>query len=137
MKNQVLFDDGDIVQGIMQDIAHIQFQTVEAEKKAIKDVGNAIKKEAVKLLKLSDRQHVHMAKDVKVHVQYKAGLVSCIVGGGKETGYKWHMLDSGTYNPNGTVHTKATGFVGQALKNAGPEIEKILSEAERNANDVK
>lgn len=132
MSNRVEFNDANVLQGILEDIASVQFETVEAEKKAIKAIGNAVKAEAEKLLTpMSKRPHVHMAKDVKVSVKYKEGLVSCIVGGGKETGYKWHMLDSGTRNPDGSIHTPATNFVSKALKNAEPAIEKILSDAEK------
>lgn len=130
-ENKVLIKDEDIVQGIMEDIAQIQFETVEEEKKAFKQIGNVIKAEVIKLLKVSDKKHVHMADDVKVHISNKSGLISCVVGGGKETGYKWHMLDSGTRNPNGTVHTPATNFVSKALKNSESEIEKILTQAEK------
>ena len=73
---------------------------------------------------------VHYRKeDIKVTIngkRKKTGVTGVTVHGGKLTAYKWHMLDDGTRNPNGTVHTKAIHFTKKAVDASAGDIDKIV-----------
>ena len=110
-------------------------QIMEGEQEELmSEIGKEIKKEVKSLLPKSDSEHKHMRDDIKVTVngkRKKTGITGVTVHGGKETAYKWHMLDDGTRNPDGTVHTKATHFTSKAMKAATPRIEQLINELER------
>ena len=57
------------------------------------------------------------------------------IHGGKNTGYKWHMLDDGTRNPDGTVHTPALHFTDRASKAAEAKIDRMVDELERKVTE--
>ena len=107
----------------------------ETEQEAcLKEIGKVIKEEVKALLPKSDEGHKHMRDDIKVPIEgkkKKTGITGVTVHGGTETAYKWHMLDDGTRNPDGTVHTKATHFTSKAMKAATPRIEQLINELER------
>lgn len=100
-------------------------------------VGKIIKGEVQTQLARSEKSggdYKHMKDDVKVTVSGKKtgdGVMGVVVHGGKKTAYKWHMLDDGTRNPDGTVHTPATHFTQKALKAAEPKIEQLINELEK------
>ena len=108
---------------------------LESEQAALMDeIGKEIKKEVRKILPKTDENHKHMRDDIKVSVKgkkQKTGVTGVTVGGGKDTAYKWHILDDGTRNPNGTVHTPALHFTSKALSAAEPTIDRLLIELER------
>lgn len=118
--------------GIVNDILKMDKVLESDQEAALNQIGKAIKKEVQKLLPKSDEfgaGYKHMRDDVKVTVngkRKKTGVTGVTVHGGKLTAYKWHMLDDGTRNPNGTVHTKAQHFTGKAIENASGEIDKII-----------
>lgn len=118
--------------GIVNDILKMDKVLESDQEAALTQIGKAIKKEVQKLLPKSDEfgaGYKHMRDDVKVTVngkRKKTGVTGVTVHGGKLTAYKWHMLDDGTRNPNGTVHTKAQHFTGKAVENASGEIDKII-----------
>lgn len=116
---------------------------LESEQEAtFKSIGQTIKAETIKSMRRSivaqktnydgSVPYLHMEDDVKVTLKgRKTGLYSVTVHGGKKTAFKWHLLDSGTRNPDGTVHTEATQFVSIAIKNSEQGIEAALEELER------
>ena len=127
----------DALNDMLQDVLRSE-KILESEQQEIMEkAGKIIKKNVVDTLPQSDMtgsEYKHMKKDVKVTVsgkKKKTGITGVTVHGGKQTGYKWHMLDSGTRNPNGTVHTPATHFVSKSLKEAEPEIETMINELQR------
>lgn len=100
------------------------------------EIGKEIKKQVKDHLPKSNQtgDHKHMRDDVKVTVngkKKKTGITGVTVHGGKDTAYKWHMLDEGTRNPDGTVHTKAIHFTTKAMDAATPAIERLIDELER------
>ncbi len=111
----------------------------DEQKKLMKEIGKTIKDEVVQILPKSEvgGKHKHMKDDVKVTVTGgKDGTSGVIVHGGKDTAYKWHMLDDGTRNPDGSVHTPAIHFTDKAMKRAESTIEKMLDDLEKRiAND--
>jgi HK97 gp10 family phage protein len=131
---RVDFEYEDSLQGIVADILRMENVLEEDQQKALENIGKAIKKETQTLLPQSDEHGVeykHMRKDVKVTIngkKKKTGVTGVTVHGGKLTAYKWHMLDDGTRNPDGSVHTRAIHFTDKALGNAAPEIEKIIDD---------
>jgi len=100
------------------------------------EIGKEIKKQVKGHLPKSDQtgDYKHMRDDIKVTVngkKKKTGITGVTVHGGRNTGYKWHMLDDGTRNPDGSVHTKAIHFTTKAMDAATPAIERLINELER------
>lgn len=125
-------DYKDALNGIVADVLKMENILEKDQQEALEDIGKAIKKETQKILPVSDESgagYKHMRDDIKVTVngkKKKTGVTGVTVHGGKATAYKWHMLDDGTRNPNGTVHTRARHFTAKAMENATPEVEKIV-----------
>jgi HK97 gp10 family phage protein len=124
----------DALNGIVADVLKIDNVLEKDQQKALEDIGKVIKRETQKILPVSDEGgsgYKHMRDDIKVTVngkKRKTGVTGVTVHGGKLTAYKWHMLDDGTRNPNGTVHTRARHFTAKAMENATPEIERIVDD---------
>ena len=127
-------DYQDTLKGIVADVLKMDNVLEKDQQAALEKIGKAIKKEAQKALPKSDENgtsYRHMRDDVKVTIngkRKKTGVTGVTVHGGKLTAYKWHMLDDGTRNPDGTVHTRATHFTAKAMEKAAPEIEKIIDD---------
>ena len=122
------------LQGIISDVLKSE-KILEADQQdALNKIGKAIKKNLKNVLPKSDEYgagYKHMRDDIKVTVngkKKKTGVTGVTVHGGKMTAYKWHMLDDGTRNPDGSVHTRATHFTSKAMEAAAPEIEKIVDD---------
>lgn len=96
-------------------------------KEALDEVGNVLKDEVKRLLPRSDVSrpgYKHMQDDVKVHQKKdKLGIRTLIVCGGKDTAYKWHMVDDGT-NGNRGMH-----FTQNAISNSQKRIDQIVDKA--------
>lgn len=124
----------DALNGIVADVLKMDNVLEKDQQKALEDIGKVIKRETQKILPVSDEGgsgYKHMRDDIKVTVngkKRKTGVTGVTVHGGKLTAYKWHMLDDGTRNPNGTVHTRAMHFTAKAMENATPEIERIVDD---------
>ena len=124
----------DALNGIVADVLKMDNVFEKDQQKALEDIGKVIKRETQKVLPVSDEGgsgYKHMRDDIKVTVngkKRKTGVTGVTVHGGKLTAYKWHMLDDGTRNPNGTVHTRARHFTAKAMEQATPEIEKIVDD---------
>lgn len=120
--------------GMVADVLRLENVLESDQQKALENIGKVIKRETAAVLPQSDEHgagYKHMKKDIKVTIQgkkQKTGVTGVTVSGGKDTAYKWHMLDDGTRNPNGTVHTKAIHFTSKALRNAETEIERIIDD---------
>lgn len=120
------------LQGIISEVLKSE-KILEADQQdALNNIGKAIKKSVKNVLPKSDEHgagYKHMRDDIKVTVngkKTKTGVTGVTICGGKLTAYKWHMLDDGTRNPDGSIHTRATHFTTKALEAATPEIEKIV-----------
>lgn len=117
----------------------LRMETIlDAEQETLmSQIGKEIKKEVKDLLPRSDEyggNYKHMRDDVKVTVsgkKAKTGITGVTVHGGKDTAYKWHMLDDGTRNPDGSVHTPAIHFTTKAMQAATPRIEQFINDLER------
>ena len=124
----------DALNGIVADVLKMDNVLEKDQQKALEDIGKVIKRETQKVLPVSDESgkgYKHLRDDIKVTVngkKRKTGVTGVTVHGGKLTAYKWHMLDDGTRNPNGTVHTRARHFTAKAMENATPEIERIVDD---------
>ena len=118
-------------------------QIMESEQEDLmKEIGKEIKKKVKEILPKSESEndgyqtdkYKHMRDDIKVTIKgkrSKTGITGVTVHGSKDTAYKWHMLDDGTRNPDGSVHTKATHFTKKAMEAATPRIEQLINELER------
>ena len=120
--------------GIVQDIMRMEHVLESDQQEALEKIGKVIKKETQNLLPKSDEAgsgYKHMRDDIKVTIngkRKKTGVTGVTVHGGKPTAYKWHMLDDGTRNPDGSVHTQAIHFTPRAMESASTEIEKIVDD---------
>lgn len=65
--------------------------------------------------------YTHMQDDVKATIKddNQGGMVA-IIGGGKETAYKWHLVN------NGTSKTPATHFADNALSESEEQFNGIV-----------
>lgn len=110
-------------------------QIMEEEQAGLmSEIGKEIKKQVKETLPKSDADHEHMRDDIHVNIngkKKKTGITGVTVHGGKETAYKWHMLDDGTRNPDGTIHTPAHHFTNKAMQAATPRIEQLINDLER------
>lgn len=127
----------DTLNGIVTDILRMENILEKDQQTALEQIGKVIKKETQMLLPESDKHGVgykHMKKDVKVTIngkKKKTGVTGVTVHGGKLTAYKWHMLDDGTRNPDGTIHTPAMHFTQKAMSAATQNIESIIDNLQR------
>ena len=123
--------------GIVNDILKMDKVLESDQEAALTQIGKAIKKEVQKLLPKSDEfgaGYKHMRDDVKVTVngkRKKTGVTGVTVHGGKLTAYKWHMLDDGTRNPDGSIHTRAIHFTDKAVQTAEPKVNQIIDNLQR------
>lgn len=123
---------------IVADISKIPYLTKQKERKLYRGMGSIISQNVKKMLSRSHiknavnydgtKPYVHMADDIKVETKSANGTIGVIVGGGKKTAFKWHLLDDGTVNPDGTTHTQATHFTQKALVASEHDIDKLIDE---------
>lgn len=137
MKVNMDFDNA--LGGIITDVLRCEKILEEDQQKVLKTVGNEIKKAVKDALPKSHEDHKHMKDDIKVTIngkRKKTGVMGVSVHGGKDTAYKWHMLDDGTRDPNGAVHTPATHFTQKAMQAATPAIEKEIDDLMRRISQT-
>lgn len=104
-------------------------------KEVMKRTGDIVKKNLQKRLPRSTEDHanydgtrprVHVEDDIKIKTYTKDGYLGVTLHGGKKTAFKWHLLNDGTRNPDGSVHTPATHFIDDALKDSEKEIDTLI-----------
>lgn len=122
------------------DVLRMENIMESAQSDLLNNIGKEIKKEVQKILPKSDEtgDYKHMRDDVKVTVngkRAKTGITGVTVHGGKKTAYKWHMLDDGTRNPDGSVHTHAMHFTSKAMSAAEGRIERLIDDLERKVTE--
>ena len=110
------------------------------EKEFLQRVGKTVKDNIKKFMVVSNveeeakkiqpsnydgsRPYIHMKDDIGYSVKKdKQGRQYVTVKGGKFTGYKWHMVNDGTHNKDGSVHTKPTHFIDNGMNLAESDIE--------------
>lgn len=107
----------------------------QEEKKAINDCKKILVKNLKANLPRSDgaygnydgsMPYKHIADDIKAVVKNKDGIMSLTIYGGKMTGFKWHMVNDGTRDKQGRVHTKATHFIDNAINQSTAEINRLI-----------
>lgn len=133
----VEIDYKDTLNGIVRDVLRMENVLESDQQTALEKIGKEIKKRVKEALPKSEESksgYKHMRDDIKVLVhgkKKKTGVTGVTISGGKLTAYKWHMLDDGTRNPDGSIHTPAIHFTSKAMDKANPEIEKIVDELVR------
>lgn len=122
------FDFDGVIDSIRHDLAQMEDNLTSKSKtdKFLRECGKVVKTAVENNLNRSEIDHVHMKDDVKSVLKTdEFGERYVQIGGGKQTAHKWHMLENGTLNHDGTVHTKATHFVEKSLEDSEEEINKI------------
>lgn len=133
----VEFDYQNTLNGMVADILRMENILESDQEAALTEIGKILKNEVQSQLPKSDEHgsmYKHMKDDVKVTVngkRKKTGVTGVTVHGGKLTAYKWHMLDDGTRNPDGSVHTRALHFTDKAIQAAEPRINTIIDDLQR------
>lgn len=131
---KVDFEYDKALQGMVADVLRCEKIMESEQEKVLGEIGKVIKKNTAATLPKSNEAgpgYKHMRDDIKVTIngkRKKTGVTGVTVHGGKLTAYKWHMLDDGTRNPNGTVHTKALHFTQKAVEASAGDIDKIVDE---------
>lgn len=70
-----------------------------------------------------------MRDDVKVTTKKdNSGISYVVVGGGKLTAYKWHLVNDGTFESKSGRRIPATRFIENAIKKSEPKINDIVDE---------
>ena len=119
---------------IVAEVLRMETILESEQAEAMTQIGKEIKTQVKNILPKSDEKGKHMRDDIKVTVQgkkAKTGITGVTVHGGRDTAFKWHLLDDGTRNPDGSVHPPAIHFTGKAMQAATPRIEQIINEIER------
>ncbi len=119
---------------IVAEVLRMETILESEQAEAMTQIGKEIKTQVKNILPKSDEKGKHMRDDIKVTVQgkkAKTGITGVTVHGGRDTAFKWHLLDDGTRNPDGSVHTPAIHFTSKAMQAATPRIEQIINEIER------
>lgn len=126
----VTLDFNQTLNEMVAEVLNMPKVSEQAQKKAFQKIAKELVKDVKEVMPRSAADEVgkHMADDVKSTVREKDGTYYCSVHGGKETAFKWHLLDDGTRNPDGSVHTPATHFTDSAMGMAMPKVEKILDD---------
>ncbi len=110
-----------------QDIKDIAESMFNQRGKIVKDCAKVVSAAVVKNLSLSDVDtplYKHMKTDVKTRIKDNdMGDIVAIIGGGKETAYKWHLVD------NGTSETQAQHFTDKSLNESESGVDAIMDRA--------
>lgn len=130
----ITFNYQDAIFEINKEIAQIPKTLKSTAKPTIQKIAKIVKRNVeVSLQKIGESEaksnydgstpYIHMKNDVKTSVKDdKEGTVYAIIRGGKYTAYKWHLVN------NGTVNTKATHFIDNALKQSETEANALVDE---------
>ena len=130
---------------INEAIMNIPRELIDSEDKVLRKIGNVVKKNAVRFLYNSDieqrakeispsnydgsRPYVHMKDDVRFKLRKdKYGNRYVSIGGGKYTGYKWHLLDQGHVARDGRTFVPGTNFIGRAVSASDADVDKVIDE---------
>lgn len=144
---KVTFEYEKQIQEITDSINRMPNLVQKEETSMLRKIGKAVQKYVVLNLRLyrmpeaktrkrknydKSMPYIQMDEDVEVKAdKTKEGDLYVSIKGGKYTGYKWHFLNDGTRNEDGSIHTAATHFMDRALKQAANEIEKIIDSTMR------
>jgi HK97 gp10 family phage protein len=116
-----------------QDIKDIAESMYSQRAKIMKDCAKVVSAAVVKNLPESDvnkPMYQHMKTDVKTRIKDdNEGEIIAIIGGGRKTAYKWHLVD------NGTSETQAQHFTDKALQETESSIDAIMDSAVFKAVD--
>jgi HK97 gp10 family phage protein len=135
----ITFDYEEAFFSIEKEIGRIPNDIRSRSKEIMKNTANIVKKNVVSNLSALGKSeatsnydgstpYIHMKNDVKTSVKDdNQGTVYAVIKGGKYTGYKWHLLN------NGTVNSRATHFVDNALKQSEGEFEVMVDVMIREA----
>jgi HK97 gp10 family phage protein len=110
-----------------QEIEDVAQSMYNQRGKIVRDCAKVVNVAVVKNMPESDINkplYQHMKTDVKIKIKDdKEGEVVAIIGGGRKTAYKWHLVD------NGTSDTPASHFTDKAMTEAESGIDAVLDSA--------
>lgn len=111
------------------DLSVLVKNAVLAGDNMLKKCGNIIKARAIGNLNAIKNsrdkrpREIHMANDVTVKIaKDKYGYKLVKIGGGKQTGTLWHIVNDGTYR------SKATHFMDKLIQESEAEVQQIIDE---------
>ncbi len=140
-------EDDDAFQDINRMLLNIPASIQEEERRLLRNAGKVLKKNVRSTMRRSNvedaavkippknydgsRPYVHMQDDIsyKVKKSKATGGLYVSVGGGKMTGYKWHLVN------DGTIDTNPTHFIEQAEARSEAEIEQLIDDMVRSVTD--
>lgn len=133
----VSFDAEDTVWDIQRSLNKLPDLAAKRSNETMKQIGKIVQKNLKKRLPKSLEDHanydgsrpgVHIEDDIVIKTSNKGGWASVTLHGGRKTAFKWHMLNDGTRNANGSVHTEATHFIDLAMDDSAAEIDKLIDQ---------
>jgi HK97 gp10 family phage protein len=125
--------------GMITDVLRSGQILESAQEALLTNAGKIIKKEVREIVPKSNEMHTHLRDDIKVSVRgkkRKTGVTGVSVYGGDDTWRKWHLIDDGTRNPDGSVHTPALHFSSKAMEKATPKIESLVNDLVRKVTEA-
>ena len=109
---------------LQNEIISLPQELTEQRKEILKKSSKILKKNVENELERSTIDklgYVHIKDDVKISIKdNEQGDMAAVIHGGKETGYKWHML------ANGTSNMQATHFDEKVIKESEAEINGVV-----------
>ncbi|WP_312102163.1 HK97-gp10 family putative phage morphogenesis protein [Lachnoclostridium sp.] len=136
----VKFDYNDVIANISNELKKIPDGFEREERYALTKIGKVIKSAVEAELDVSDNTdnwknydgsmpYRHMRDDVNVTTKKdKSGSSYVVVGGGKLTAYKWHLVNDGTFDSKTGRRIPATRFIDNAMKKMEYKINNIVDE---------
>ena len=136
MDIKIDYEDG--IASINKSIQGLPETLQEKEKVVLKKIGNSIKKNVIRYIRVSDieqraknvqpsnydgsKPYVHMRNDVKSSVRNY--YVS--VRGGKMTGFKWGPVSDGHIARDGTTFVQGDHFMQRAVSASAGDVDRMI-----------
>ena len=146
---KVKFEAGDIIANISKELAKLPEGFEKEERSTLTKIGKVIKSATEAELDVSQdttnwtnydgsKPYKHMRDDIKVTTKKdKMGSSYVVVGGGKLTAYKWHIVNDGSYDSKTSRKIPATHFIENAIKKSEPKINDIIDDLLRKVANGK
>ena len=141
MNIKIDYEDG--IASINKSIQGLPETLQEKEKVVLKKIGNSIKKNVIKYMRVSDieqraknvqpsnydgsKPYVNMKNDVKRSVRKdKSGNYYVSVRGGKMTGFKWGPVSDGHIARDGTTFVQGDHFMQRAVSASAGDVDRMI-----------
>lgn len=130
-KNKIDFKYQEMLKGISEEIKSLDKELGEAKRPLLKKIGYTIKEAVQNEIDIAEynynrfnydgsEPYRHIKDDISVRVKENA----VIVHGGRNTAFKWHILNDGHLAGNHFIF--GSHFVDKAIKKSKPQIDRLI-----------